>query len=283
VSLDILCHPDETKSCGACCGMYNRADSSESATLERLRRRTSAFFDEASVDDPESLRAFRQRWEETSADEKLLSDLPNCPFLGLLGLDEQDPSVGASAEADARSLKVGCLVHPLQNDGLDGRDCGVYDRQTCDEYLCAAHDLLGSREKLLVIQSVGDSYLYGLVITDVRFVRELFKLAADENGMEPKASCLQRAEAIEAAAAYFELKRDWAFAAEDGVFGQVRPGQGLETSRRAGPSAALDVEPDRLEGVLTCLATEVSSLAELERARAQVADRVDAFAEAVRL
>jgi hypothetical protein len=260
--------------------MYNRADSSEAATLERLRRRTRAFFEQASVDDAQSLQSFRQRFEETRTSEKLLSGLPNCPFLGLLGLGERP-------EADPSTLKVGCLVHPLQNDGVDGRDCGVYDRQTCDEYLCAAHDLLGRLEKRLVVQAVDDSYLYGLVITDVRFVRELFKLAADQNGMESPERCLQRDEAVEAAASYFELKRDWPFAAEDGVFGQRRPDQrqpnhtGLETTRREGPSSVLDVDPDRLEGVLTCLGTQVSCVDDLEEARALVAERVDAFAQAV--
>ncbi|QDG49842.1 hypothetical protein FIV42_03530 [Persicimonas caeni] len=272
----ILCHPDSEKSCGACCGMYNRRDNSHAATLERLSRRTRAFFDEARVDDEQSLRAFRAKWEETRAEEKLLSGLPNCPFLGLLGLQERpdDPP---------ESFKVGCLVHPLQNDGLDGRDCGVYDRETCDDYLCATHNLLGAREKLLVLQAVSDSYLYGLVITDVRFVWELFALAADENGMDPPARCLQRPEAIEAAADYFELKRDWPYADDDGIFGQVQPGEGLETSRRKGPSAELGVEPDRYEAVLTCLGTSVDSQEALLEARSLVRARVEAFARAVDL
>ncbi len=256
--------------------MYNRVDNSHAVTLRRLRRRTEAFFEEAEVGDAESLRAFRARWEETRAEHKLLSGLPNCPFLGLLGLQERP-------EEPSESFKVGCLVHPLQNDGVDERDCGVYDRETCDEYLCATHNLLGAREKLLVLQAVSDSYLYGLVITDVRFVWELLALAADENGMDPPARCLQRAEAIEAAAKYFELKRDWPFATDDGIFGQVQPGDGLETSRRKGPSEELGVEPDRYEGVLTCLGTSVDSVRRLEEARSIVRRRVEAFAHAVDL
>lgn len=273
---DILCHPDPHKSCGACCGMYNRTENTCATTMERLRERTAAFFEEAEVADAESLRAFRARWEQTRADKKLLSGLPNCPFLGLLGLDERP-------NAPVDSFKVGCLVHPLQNDGLDGRDCGVYDRETCDEYLCAAHNLLGAREKLLVLQAVSDSYLYGLVITDVRFVWELFALATDQNGMEPPARCLQRPEAIEAATAYFELKRDWPYSDDDGIFGQVQPGAGLETKRREGPSAELGVDPDRFEGVLTCLGTRVDSTQRLLEAREIVRQRVEAFALAVDL
>lgn len=252
--------------------MYNRVDSDQAATLDRLAGRTRRFFAEADVADADSLAAFRGRYEETRADYKLLDGLPNCPFLGLLDYDEARPT---------RDHRVGCLVHPLQNDGVDGRDCGVYDRHTCQDYLCAAHDLLRDAEKLLVVQAVSDAYLYGLVITDVRFVRELLELAARHNGAWPKADRLQRPAAVEAAGAYFELKRDWPWAAADGRFGQMRPGEGLETSRRAGPSEALGAEADPYEAALTCLGTEVDSRAALAAARQAVADRVVAFAEAV--
>ncbi len=235
-----------------------------------------AFYREADVGSEDSLSGFRRRWEQTRAEQKLLSDLPNCPFLGLLGYE-------SPADKKPRSHKIGCLVHPLQNDGVDGRDCGVYDRQTCEEYLCAAHDLLGGREKLLVVQAIGDSYLYGLVITDVRFVRQLFERAADINGMDPPTRCVQRAEAVETAGAYFELKRDWPFRAEDGVFGQMRPGQGLDCSRRQGPAVGLGLDPGAFDAVLTCLGTEVSSADELHQARALVRERIEAFARAVSL
>jgi hypothetical protein len=256
--------------------MYNRTDSSEEATYERLTRRTLAFHRQAEVSDADSLASFRERFEETRSDQKLLDGLPNCPFLGLLGYDER-------SDRPARAHRVGCLVHPKQNDGVDGRDCGVYDRHICGEYLCAAHDLLDSREKLLVVQSVQDSYLYGLVVTDVRFVRQLLECAAEINGMSPPARCLQRSEALEAAASYFELKRGWPYAAKDGIFGQIQPGVGLDCSRRLGPSAQLGVEAGPFEAILTCLATEVASPARLREARTMVAERVERFARAVQL
>ena len=39
----ILCQPDERKSCGACCGLYNYVDSSRSSLTLRLRSRTKRF------------------------------------------------------------------------------------------------------------------------------------------------------------------------------------------------------------------------------------------------
>ncbi len=38
-----LCQPDASKSCGACCGLYNYADSGREALTERLRNRTRLF------------------------------------------------------------------------------------------------------------------------------------------------------------------------------------------------------------------------------------------------
>lgn len=256
--------------------MYNHTRSDEEGTLARLALRSAAFYRTADVSDEESLQSFRNRWEEASPIEKLLSGLPNCPFLGLLDYDE-------ASDKPASAYKVGCMVHPAQNDGIDGRDCGVYDRHTCEEYLCGAHDLLGDREKLMIVRAIDDSYLYGLIITDVLFVRQLFEQAARINGMEPPERRLDTKAAIEAAGDYFELKRDWPYAAADGVFGQMRPGRGLTCDRRDGPSAALGVEPGPFEMILTCLATEVEDLEALDDARSRVRARVEAFAAAVAL
>lgn len=41
--LIVLCQPNESKSCGACCGLYNYVDSSRSSLTLRLRARTRRF------------------------------------------------------------------------------------------------------------------------------------------------------------------------------------------------------------------------------------------------
>lgn len=263
----VLCQPSGNRSCGACCGMYNHREASFDATWQRLSDRTAAYRREADIDDAASLRRFRQRWEPRPED-KLLDGLPSCPFLGIL--DDPIP--------EGRLGRVGCLVHPKQNDGVDGRDCGVYDRHICEDYLCAAHDLLTANERALVLRAVDDSYLYGLVITNVRLVRELLEQAARIVGAYPDARALGRPGVVEAAAAFFALMADWPYRAADGIFGQIVAGRGLETSRRQGAAASLGVEPDRWEAILACLGTEVRTLEELECARALVRERVEAFA-----
>lgn len=262
----ILCQPGGGKSCGACCGMYNHREADERELRARLEARTRAFRERCDVREPETLRAFRAEWEDAPED-KLLGELPSCPFLGMLDDGETD--------------RVGCMVHPLQNGGVDGRDCGVYDRHTCEDYLCAAHSVMTREERWLVLAATRDSYVYGLVVTDVRYVRELFALAARRNGAMPTGKALGREGVLEAARAYFELKRDWPWRAPDGVFGQVVPGEGLETPRRPGPSEQVSVEEDEYESALRCLGTQVEDVAGLEAARARVAARVEAFAKAV--
>lgn len=268
----ILCQPDGEKSCGACCGMYNHVDHDQEAMRRRLRERTLAFYREADVEDTDSLTEFRHRWED-GQEVKMLDALPSCPFLGFIDLDPDD--------ADSEGRRVGCLVHPMQNDGIDGRDCGVYDRFICDEYLCAAHDVLRRDEVQLVIEAVDDSYLYGLLITNPKYVRQLMELVARRAGARPRAKYLLAHQVVAAAAECFELMRDWSFRGEEGIFGQVRVDSNLNMKRRALPSERHDVDAEPVDVLLVCLGTECDSVEQLRQARRIVDDRVDAMARAV--
>lgn len=237
-----------------------------------MLERTHAFTQEVDIHNVDTLNAFRAKWEPAPED-KLLSDLPSCPFLGYL-------------DADAPAGRVGCMIHPTRYGGLDQRDCGVYDRFICEDYLCAAHSLLSTDEKRLILDAVEDSFLYGLVITDVRFVRTLMQQTAQRNGMAPPVRTLIRPEAIIQARAYFELKRSWPYQDIDGIFGAMVPGQGLDTSRRVAPHEQLDsqeAEAHPLDTVLMCLGTRVHTLDELTHARALVDAAIARFSQAVEL
>lgn len=269
-----FCQPDATKSCGACCGLYNHTSTSYEYTLAKLTSRTLAYRASCGIHDTASLVQFRAKWEDP-AQEKLLDGLPSCPFLGLLDLHNPD--------SPPTSSRVGCLVHPLQNNGIDGRDCGVYDRFICEDYLCASHDLMRPEEVRLVLNATHDSYLYGLIITDVRLVRSCIEAAAQLLGAYPQPHLLARPAVIAAAADLFELRRAWPWAAPDAAFGQVIPLTGLNTRRRPRPATTLGVESDPLtDTILTCLGTHVEDLASLLAARATIRAALEPLADALR-
>ena len=252
--------------------MYNHVDPEQQATDERLRRRTRAFLDSARVQEPATLKKFRKQWED-GEEVKLLTGLPSCPFLGFVDADEP----GEVNEAAV----VGCMVHPLQNDGVDGRDCGVYDRFICEDYLCAAHDILRTEEKRLVIDAIDDSYLYGLVVTNPKFVRHLLELVARRTGAMPTAKILRRPAVLEAARRCFEQLRQWPFRSNDGIFGQVQVSGALETRRRRMPADDLELDEDPLDMLLVCMGTECESADELREARRRLEVPVEKLAQAV--
>ncbi len=262
-----LCHPDGIKSCGACCGVYNFKSASASSIGARLANSAQNLKHHPKND--EWAREYAANHAVPDS-EKLLDGLRNCHFAGFMDEDDGKPCG-----------RIGCLVHPQGNDGWDGREFGVYDRDTCEDYLCAAHQVLKEAEKWLVINAVEDSYTYGLVITDIRFVRELFERTADINGESVVWSRLARPAAKETARDYFSLKSDWEFGGSDAIFGQLHAGEGLETPRREPPWAQLGLEPDPVDTALTCLGTEVSNLDDLRLARKIVRTKIAAFADAV--
>lgn len=265
-----LCHPGGGKSCGACCGMYNHVEWGSGAVQARLRERTLAYRRSAQISDVESLRRFRQEWED-QGEVKLLTGLPACPFLGFIDLFTDED----------RGQRVGCLVHPLQNDGVDGRDCGVFDRFICEDYLCAAHDILRARERQLVIDAVEDSYLYGLVITNPRFIRTVLELLADRCGGEPSAAVLKDERVVAAAGGVFELLRGWPYRGRDGIFGQVEVSGALDTRRRRLPAEALGLEFYEVDVLLVCMGTECESAEELWEARSLVEVQLAGLVSAV--
>ena len=135
-----LCMPDNTKSCAACCGLMNHADIS--------REHLTAFLHDG---------AFRTAnyWRyqvEGSFPEQTTScrdySTHICPFHGFI--------------ADGRP---GCMVHP-HVAGEDRRDRGLFGSVACSTYLCPAYDLLSNEAKSIVIDNLGDWYVYTIAIID---------------------------------------------------------------------------------------------------------------------
>lgn len=107
-------------------------------------------------------------WQEAAREllaarrsEPMFSAVRVCPLLGFLDNERQ---------------RVGCLAHPLTTGGVDLRDCGVYRASVCETFTCPSFGWLTDAQARLVRAACADWYLYGLVITDVEFVRGCLRL-----------------------------------------------------------------------------------------------------------
>jgi hypothetical protein len=89
-----LCQPDETKSCGACCGLYNWEDHSRKTLTALLENNTRLFF---SFGQKPDIASYRTLQGETVAQQKLCETIYNCEFLGFINKEQ---------------TRIGCLLHP---------------------------------------------------------------------------------------------------------------------------------------------------------------------------
>jgi hypothetical protein len=187
----LLCHPDEFKSCGACCGLYNYRANSRAVLTERLRRRSEMF--SCYRNEPECYRRAAADLEAT----KLYETVYNCEFLGFIDKQEQ---------------RVGCLLHPHGNDGRDLREICFYGADLCREHFCPSHEKLTTAEKAVVIRLVKDWYLYGLCITDIDLVKSYLGHVQNGIGEEfnPRKLYTNSALAL-VMQSFFSWKEEWPY------------------------------------------------------------------------
>src|SRR5215218_1331157 len=204
-----LCQPGAGASCGACCGLYNFRDHSRAALGARLARHTGRLAGVAREPG-----AFHEAARASAAEDRAEALFPAvriCPLLGFL-------------QAPGEPERVGCLAHPKATGGVDLRDCGAYRAEVCETFTCPSFGWLSDAQARLVQAACADWYLYGLVITDVEFVRGCLKLLAWRCGQEvaPQA-LLARPSALAALRALFALKEPAAEPGGEGLFGRFRP------------------------------------------------------------
>jgi hypothetical protein len=190
----VLCQPGGGKSCGACCGLYNYVDSSRSSLALRLRSRTERFH--RMVKNPGDVECYAK---ETKANEdfaRRYEVIYCCEYLGFLDKEEK---------------KVGCLLHPMQNSGIDLRDCSFYGQELCAGHLCPSHYFIPQSQSQILVKIIDDWYLYGLVLTDIDLVVQYFRLIADRVGSELKPQIFDNEDLKKIALEYFGWKINWPF------------------------------------------------------------------------
>ncbi|MBU8898852.1 hypothetical protein KRR26_24890 [Corallococcus sp. M34] len=261
-----LCQPGGGASCGACCGLYNFQDHSRFMLAEHLSIQT-----ERLRHTPREPAAYRDAAQELLArrpQQPLFPAVRVCPLLGFLDDDRR---------------QVGCLGHPKVTGGVDLRDCGVYRAAICETFTCPSFGWLTDAQARLVQAACADWYVYGLVITDVEFVRGCLRLIEWELGgpARPEA-VLARPEALEAMRRLLGLKET--AAREDSraaVFGRFTRDTEGEPVPRTLDYAALGARAAPEDDVVLCLGHTPTTAEALLAAREQVRTRVRAVARAL--
>lgn len=197
-NLTILCQPDENKSCGACCGLYNYVDSSCSSLAVRLRERRIRF--RKLVKSPGDIGYYTDATFASEDFTPRYEVIYCCEYLGFL---------------DESEKRVGCLLHPLQNSGLDLRTCSFYGQETCAGHVCPSHHFIPSNQAQSLIRIIEGWYLYGLCLTDIDLVTGYFRLLADNVGEEIKQQVFDEEIFKIIARDFFSWKISWPFRSDE--------------------------------------------------------------------
>ncbi len=258
-----LCQPDTTKSCSACCGLYNYLNSGRKELVHRLARRTAHF---RTIDhDEASLRRFSQWVKASEPQEKLFQTIYNCEFVGFVDQDQR---------------RVGCLLHPEVNKGVDLRACSFYGAEMCAAHRCQSYEKLSIEEQYGVIAAIDDWFLYGLCITDIDLVKGFFFHASRVIGERPRVSVLALPPVRHALASFLVLKITWPFRTkEKGRFGKYCFAEDEYREARI-PYADIDAEPSLYDAILVSLASVFSCAEDLTRAENLLRSKIDRFVEA---
>ena len=251
----LLCQRADV-SCGACCGLYNRRDLSREAVRAELARRTRAL-----QGVPRTVEAFRQAAERVAeaGPSPLFPSVRVCSLLGFL---------------DGAETRAGCLGHPAATGGPDLRDCGVYDAGICDTFLCPSHAWLTEEEAALAEAASGDFHLYGLVVTDVPFLRAALGAVADRVGARVELRHLAHPPFRAALRELLAMKEELAPGSE-GLFGAFAAGPGESDVPRRIDYGAIGRSTSAYDAILTCAGADPRSGNDLDRLEDEVRRRLD--------
>ncbi len=160
-----LCQPDDKKSCAACCGIYNYTDNTRASLEKRFLFRTRMF--EKVREKTLLLTDYQDIIRHRENAKRIYTTIYTCEFVGFLD--------------DARK-RVGCMLHPLMNQGEDLRVISFYGREICDGHFCPSYQKLEPHEARIILDVLEDWYLYGSVVTDIDFVKTFFKIVQERVG-----------------------------------------------------------------------------------------------------
>ncbi|MDQ5984955.1 MAG: hypothetical protein CSYNP_00653 [Syntrophus sp. SKADARSKE-3] len=258
-----LCQPDACKSCGACCGLYNYADSTRESLAIRLRNRTAHFAD--ADKSPEGLNIFSEKIRSMEDGAKRYEVIYCCEYLGFL---------------DETEKRVGCLLHPFQNNGADLRGVSFYGQELCDGHFCPSYYYIAKEEKLALLHILDDWYLYGLVITDIDLAKAYFKLISDSIYEMPSPDLFESSPFKGLALGFMSMKLNWPFRSPDiHRFGKYYF-DGSQYMIHFIDYEALGCERSPFDKIFLSLSTEFKDKREVLAAEGIIQGHIDAFVQA---
>jgi hypothetical protein len=198
-----LCQVSETVSCGACCGLYNLPNLSREELEVLLSKRTEAFRSVPRTED--GIYEYKRKNKGPYRLSRPFPEFHNCPFLGLIGGEKS---------------RVGCLLHPTVpgNNGVDYRSLSWYGEQACRTYFCPATNKLPAVYQSILIQTIDNWYVFGLIVTEYALVTAYFKEMEFRLGRQIEVSdYTQNIGAMAAFREFAELKTKWPFRREDSL------------------------------------------------------------------
>jgi hypothetical protein len=257
-----LCQPDQSKSCGACCGLYNWENHSREALMPLLGKRSELFF--SLERNPEIFQKAYAK-EIFAPNPKLVEEIHNCEFLGFL---------------DGERKRVGCLLHPSVNQGRDLRDYCFYGREICAGHFCPSHTHLNRAEQKSVLAALEDWYLYGLVVTDIDLVKEFFHHVQTRLGDSLREERLEEKKVREALREFFALKESWKFAASRKRLGKYYFSHSEYQVARIEYEKNWRIKPSRFDKILLSLESEFQTPEDVFEAESIIEGKITGFLRA---
>ncbi len=259
-----LCHPDNTKSCAACCGLYNFRDYERKSVTEALRLRTRLFGElSPSRDELEEFRSTVTRFDYRP---RLLEAIFTCEFLGFVDDEERLP---------------GCLIHPEVKDSEEWREHSYYGAETCGGHRCSSYLYLNESEVEPVVAALDDWYLYGLCITDIDLVKQFYEAVSRIRyaTLKPE-KLIENPRALDAFREYLALKENWPYRRGKARFGQYVIEEGSYRVEDV-DWGALGMERPPEARILRSLGSEFRDASEVREALETIRSLAERAAEAV--
>lgn len=155
-----------------------------------------------------------------------------------------------------------------------------YGPELCSGHFCPSYTYLSRLEQEMVIAAIDDWYLYGLVITDIDFVKGFVDEVQSRLGDHLRMERLTSKGVRDALREYFRLKETWRFASIQNRLGKYYFSYDEYRIAHIDYERQWRMKPSRFNSILLSLASEFQSRQEIEEAESIIEERIEKFLEA---